>query len=65
MSQKINDGYISSAERFRKKNVQVSLILSPELADKVKEKAYNEHLSVNKFIAKCIENYLNSGMNKD
>ena len=61
MSQKINDGYASSAERFRKKNVQIS----PELADAIKEKAYNERLSVNKFMIKCAETYLNSAMNKD
>ena len=56
MSQKINDGYASSAERFRKKNVQICLILPPELADAI---------SVNKFMIKCAENYLNSAMNKD
>ena len=61
MSQKINDGYANSAERFRKKNVQICLIISPEL----KEKAYNERLSVNKFMIKCDETYLNLAMNKD
>ena len=65
MSQKINDGYANSAERFRKKNVQICLILPPELADAIKEKAYNERLSVNKFMIKCAETYLNLAMNKD
>lgn len=65
MSQKINDGYASSAERFRKKNVQICLIIPPELADAIKEKAYNERLSVNKFMIKCAETYLDSAMNKD
>ena len=47
------------------KNVQICLIISPELTDAIKEKSYNERLSVNKFMIKCAETYLNSEMNKD
>ena len=65
MSRKINDGYTSSAERFRKNNTRITLIIPPKLADAIKEKAYNERLSVNKFMIKCAETYLNLEMNKD
>ena len=48
-----------------KNSVKKCSNISPELTDAIKENAYNKRLSVNKFMIKCAETYLNSAMNKD
>lgn len=64
MSRKIDDGK-TAKQRYDEKFCKITIKIEPELADAIKEKAYNERLSVNKFMIKCAENYLNSAMNKD
>ena len=64
MSRKINDGK-TAKQRYDEKFCKITIKIEPELADVIKEKAYNERLSVNKFMIKCAETYLNSAMNKD
>ena len=64
MSRKINDGK-TAKQRYDEKFCRITMKVDPELADAIKEKAYNERLSVNKFMIKCAETYLNSAMNKD
>ena len=64
MSRKINDGK-TAKQRYDEKFCKITIKIEPELADAIKEKAYNERLSVNKFMIKCAETYLNSEMNKD
>lgn len=64
MSRKINDGK-TAQQRYDEKFCRITMKVDPELADAIKEKAYNERLSVNKFMIKCAETYLNSAMNKD
>lgn len=64
MSKKINDGK-TAKQRYDEKFCKITIKIEPELADAIKEKAYNERLSVNKFMIKCAETYLNSAMNKD
>lgn len=64
MSRKINDGK-TAKQRYDEKFCKITIKIEPELADAIKEKAYNERLSVNKFMIKCAETYLNSAMNKD
>lgn len=64
MSRKINDGK-TAKQRYDEKFCKITIKIEPELADAIKEKAYNEGLSVNKFMIKCAETYLNSAMNKD
>ena len=64
MSKKIQDGK-TAKQRYDDKFCKITIKIEPELADAIKEKAYNERLSVNKFMIKCAEIYLNSGMNKD
>lgn len=64
MSKKINDGK-TAKQRYDEKFCKITIKIEPELADAIKEKAYNERLSVNKFMIKCAETYLNSEMNKD
>lgn len=64
MSKKINDGK-TPQQRYKEKLCRITVEVAPELADAIKEKAYNERLSVNKFMIKCAETYLNLAMNKD
>ena len=64
MSRKINDGK-TPQQRYKEKLCRITVEVTPELADAIKEKAYNERLSVNKFMIKCAETYLNLAMNKD
>lgn len=64
MSKKINDGK-TAKQRYDEKFCKITIKIEPELADAIKEKAYNERLSANKFMIKCAETYLNSAMNKD
>ena len=64
MSRKINDGK-TAKQRYDEKFCKITIKIEPELADAIKEKAYNETLSVNKFMIKCAETYLNLEMNKD
>ena len=64
MSRKINDGK-TAKQRYDEKFCRITMKVDPELADAIKEKAYNERLSVNKFMIKCAETYLNLAMNKD
>lgn len=64
MSRKIEDGK-TAKQRYDEKFIKLTTIVTPELADKIREKAYNERLSVNKFIAKCVETYLNSEVNNN
>ncbi|MDD5918067.1 MAG: hypothetical protein PUD73_03100 [bacterium] len=64
MSRKIDDGK-TAKQRYDEKFCKITIKIEPELADAIREKAYNERLSVNKFMIKCAETYLNSAMNKD
>lgn len=64
MSRKIDDGK-TAKQRYDEKFCKITIKIEPELADAIKEKAYNERLSVNKFMIKCAETYLNSEMDKD
>lgn len=59
MSRRIDDGK-TAKQRYDEKFIKLTIVVTPEFADEIREKAYNERLSVNKFIIKCIETYLNN-----
>lgn len=59
MSKKIQDGK-TAKQRYDEKFCKITIKVDPELADTIKDKAYNERLSVNKLIIKCVEYYLDS-----
>lgn len=64
MSRKIEDGK-TPQQRYAEKFCRITIKVDPELADRIKEKAYNERLSTTKFLLKCVETYLNSEANNN
>lgn len=60
MREKIYNDGLTGSQRYKKKNVQLNIVLTPVLASKTRKIAAQRGISVNKFISFCIENYLNS-----
>lgn len=63
MSKKIQDGK-TPQQRYDEKFCRITMKVEPELYDAIREKAYNERLSVNKFMIKCAETYLDNKLDE-